>query len=153
VRGYGLSAGGSTLYFSTLKSPGVGGFDICTSEWRGGAAWTNPANLGKPINTRAHEACPLITPDGRMVYFMRCEKMSQTAAAGCALYRVEKKLNGLWGEPEALPDYINTGNSQTPRIMADGETLIFSSDQMGMTRGGMDLYMTRYRDGVWSTPV
>lgn len=153
LRGYGLSADGSTLYFSTLKSPGVGGFDICTSEWRGGAAWTNPVNLGKPINTRAHEACPSITPDGRMLYFMRCEKMSQNAAAGCVLFRVEKKLNGLWGEPEALPDYINTGNSQTPRIMADGETLIFSSDQMGTTRGGMDLYMTRYRDGVWSTPV
>src|SRR5688500_12164913 len=28
LRGYGLSADGSTLFYSTMKSPGVGGFDI-----------------------------------------------------------------------------------------------------------------------------
>lgn len=153
LRGYGLSADGSTLYFSTMKSPGVGGFDIVTSEWRGGVAWTAPVNPGMPVNSRAHEACPSVSADGKVLYFMRCDKMNQNTAEGCKLFRVEKKLNGLWGEPVALPDYINTGNSQTPRIMADGETLIFSSDKMPATKGGMDLYMTRYRDGVWSAPV
>jgi hypothetical protein len=153
LRGYGLSADGTTLYFSTMKSPGVGGFDICTSEWRGGSAWTNPANLGAPINSRLHEACPSVTPDGKTLYFMRCNRMDQNTAEGCKLFRVDKQPNGIWGDPVALPESINTGNSQTPRIMADGETLIFSSDQMGNSRGGMDLYLTKFRDGGWSTPV
>ncbi|MEX1240165.1 MAG: hypothetical protein WEB30_10620, partial [Cyclobacteriaceae bacterium] len=43
LRGYGLSASGNILYFSTMKSPGVGGFDICFSEWRG--AWAAPVNF------------------------------------------------------------------------------------------------------------
>jgi hypothetical protein len=67
--------------------------------------------------------------------------------------KVVKKSNGQWGEPEELPDYINTGNSQTPRIMADNETLIFSSDKMPNQKGGMDLYATKFENGVWSQPI
>src|SRR5687768_10185828 len=150
LRGYGLSADGSMLFFSTMKSPGVGGFDICTSEWKG--AWTNPANLGAPINSRMHEACASITPDGRTLYFMRCEKMDQFKAERCKIFRVEKKSNGMWGDPAELPGNINTGNSQTPRIMADGETLIFSSDKFTPTKGGMDLYVTKLQNGSWTEP-
>lgn len=150
LRGYGLSADGSILYFSTMKSPGVGGYDICTSDWKG--AWANPMNLGAPINSKSHEACPSVTPDGKTMYFMRCEKMDQIKASNCKIFRVDKKSNGQWGDPVELPATINTGNSQAPRIMADAETLIFSSDNMG-GKGGMDLYVSKFRNGSWSAPV
>lgn len=152
TRGFGLSADGETLLFSTMKSPGVGGFDIWLSEWKG-SVWANPVNPGAPINTRAHEACASLTADGKTMYFMRCEKMDQNRADHCKIYRVDKKSNGMWGEPLALPDHINTGNSQTPRIMADAQTLIFASDQLLPSKGGMDLFMTRLQDGSWSDPV
>lgn len=152
LRGYGLSANGNTLYFSTMKSPGVGGFDIFTSEWTG-SSWTNPVNMAAPINSRGHEACASITPDGKSMYFMRCERMDQNKAENCTIFRVDRKSNGQWDEPEELPALINTGNSQSPRIMADGETLIFSSDKMSYNKGGMDLYMTKLVNGEWSSPV
>jgi hypothetical protein len=79
--------------------------------------------------------------------------MDQNKADGCKLFRSRKKSNGQWEEPVELPSHINTGNSQTPRIMADGETLIFASDKMGSTKGGMDLYLTRFSNGNWSQPV
>lgn len=150
LRGYGLSADGSTLFFSTMKSPGVGGFDIWISEWKG--AWSNPVNPGAPVNSRQHEACASLSADGKTLYFMRCEKMDQNSADLCRIYRTVKKPTGQWGEPEELPSHINTGNSQSPRIMADGETLIFSSDQMG-GKGGMDLFLSRLVNGNWSHPV
>lgn len=150
LRGYGLNADGSELYVSTIKGPGVGGYDIWVSEWRG--AWANPVNLGAPINSRAHEACPSVTPDGKTMYFMRCDAMNQMEGKNCRIMRVDKKPNGQWGEPTELPEHINTGNSQTPRIMADGETLIFSSDAITPSKGGMDLYITRLKDGKWSQP-
>lgn len=68
------------------------------------------------------------------------------------ILRADRKPTGTWGDPVELPEHINTGNSQTPRIMADGVTLIFSSDKMG-GKGGMDLFMTRLDNGVWSKPV
>jgi hypothetical protein len=152
LRGYSLSADGSQLLYSTIKSPGVGGYDIWIANWKSNV-WTAPANLGAPVNSRSHEACPSLSSDGKTLYFMRCDVMDQLTADRCRLYRVEKKSNGQWGEPEELPDYINTGNSQTPRIMADGETLIFSSDKMTNGKGGMDLFVTKYVTGKWSSPV
>lgn len=83
---------------------------------------------------------------------MRCETMSQREASGCVIMMAQKQANGRWGEPVALPASINTGNAQTPRILADGQTLIFSSDRAG-GKGGMDLYVTRFRNGSWSDPV
>ena len=140
------------MYFTSTKSPVVGGYDIMMSELKG-KAWTEPQNFMLPINTKTNEGCPSISVDGKTLYFMRCEKMDQRTAGGCKLFRADKKANGQWGEPTELPSNINTGNSQTPRIMADSETLIFSTDKMGSTKGGMDLYITRLSNGSWSDPV
>lgn len=152
LRGYGLSGDGKKLFYTTLKTPSVGGFDIWTTDSRGNG-WTEPTNLGLPINSIEHEACPSVTTDGNTMYFMRCSQMDQKKASGCKLFQVKKKGNGQWDQPVELPANINTGNSQTPRIMADGQSLIFSSDKMPNNKGGMDLYMTTFNNGSWSNPI
>lgn len=151
LRGFALSADGQRLYFTSTKSPTVGGYDIMTSE-RKGTTWSEPENLMLPINSKSNEGCPSFTPDGNAIYFMRCEKMDQNKADGCKLFFSKKKPNGQWDEPKELPPHINSGNSQTPRIMADGETLIFSSNTMGSSKGGMDLYVCKQINGNWSEP-
>lgn len=151
LRGFSISADGKRLYFTTIKGPGVGGYDIWYSDWKG-STWTEPVNPGLPINTKAHEACPSFTTDGNTLYFMRCDKMDQRKGENCRILKSTKKANGQWEEPVDLPSTINTGNSQTPRIMADGETLIFASDKITPNKGGMDLYVTRYVDNKWTDP-
>jgi hypothetical protein len=151
LKGYALSPDGKRVYFTTIKGPGVGGYDIWYTDAKG-TGWSEPVNLGLPINTKGQEACPSISADGNVMYFMRCEKMDQNTAQNCKIFRVAKKPNGQWDEPTALPDNINTGNSQTPRIMADAETLIFSSDKMSPNKGGMDLYVTRFESNQWTNP-
>lgn len=152
LKGFSLSADGRKMYFTSIKSPVVGGYDIMTSELKG-STWSEPQNLLLPINSKTNDGCPSLTPDGNTLYFMRCDKMDQRNADGCKLFKAEKKSNGQWSEPVALPPEINTGNSQTPRIMADGETLIFSSNKMRSTKGGMDLFVTRFTNGNWSQPI
>lgn len=152
LKGYTLGPEGRILYFTTMKAPGVGGFDLWMSE-RKGSNWSDPKNFGAPINTRGHEACATITPDGKTLYFMRCDKMDVNKGSGCRIFTATKKSNGLWNDPEELPELINTGNSQTPRIMADGKMLLFSSDKFPGNKGGMDLYMTKLSNGEWSKPV
>ncbi|MFZ6012885.1 MAG: TolB family protein [Bacteroidota bacterium] len=152
LRGFALSADGKRLYYTTIKQPGVGGYDIWSSDWKG-SSWGDPVNLAMPINSKGHEACPSFTPDGNTIYFMRCIKMDQNKAESCKLFRAKKKSNGQWEEPEELPANVNTGNSQTPRIMADGETLIFASDKIAGGKGGMDLYISKFVNANWSNPV
>ncbi len=152
LNGFAPSADGKTLYLSSLKSGGLGGFDIVVSQLKG-TVWSEPANLGLPINSLGHEACPSLTADESTLYFMRCEKMDQKTASECKLMVSKKSRLGRWEEPEELPAFINTGNSQAPRILGDGETLIFSSDKFPENKGGMDLYMTRFAGNQWSQPV
>lgn len=150
--GFSLTADGKTIYISSLKSGGLGGFDILSSQLKG-TIWAEPTNLGLPVNSREHEACPSLTPDESTLYFMRCTKMDQRSASGCRILVSKKSRMGKWEEPIELPSYINTGNSQTPRIMGDGETLLFASDQFPQNKGGMDLYVTRQNGTEWSKPV
>jgi hypothetical protein len=151
LKGYALSADGKKMYYTCAKSPVIGGYDIMVTELKG-TTWTQPENLLLPINSKTNDGCPSFTPDGNTIYFMRCDKMDQNKADGCKLFSAKKKSNGQWEEPVELPAQINTGNSQTPRIMADTETLIFSSNRNG-GKGGMDLFVSKLKNGTWSEPV
>jgi hypothetical protein len=152
LRGFSLSADGKKMYFTAMKAPIIGGYDIMSSELKG-STWSEPQNILMPINSKTNEGCPSFTADGSAIYFMRCDKMDQRSASGCKLFSSKKKPNGQWEEPVELPASINTGNSQTPRIMADNETLIFSSDKMPGNKGGMDLYMSKLVGGTWNAPI
>lgn len=152
LKGYTLSADGKTIYTTSNKSGGVGGYDIWASDLKG-YTWGELRNFFLPINTKLHEAAPTFTADGSTMYFMRCEKMDKDKADKCKIMMSRKKPTGQWEEPTELPSTINTGNSQTPRIMADAETLIFSSNKVTPNKGGMDLYVTKFRNGSWSSPL
>jgi Tol biopolymer transport system component len=52
-RGYNNSLGQGDLYIS----------------YKTGENWTEPENLGKPINSAAHEMCPYVTLDGKFFIF------------------------------------------------------------------------------------
>lgn len=152
LKGYSLSPDGRTLYLTSIKSGGVGGYDLWASDLKGGA-WSELRNLFLPLNSKSNEGCPTFTTDGNTVYFMRCEKMDMQKADRCKIFVAHKKTTGQWEEPTELPANINSGNSQTPRIMADAETLVFSSDKLLPNKGAMDLYVSKLRDGSWTNPL
>ncbi|WP_221412739.1 hypothetical protein [Fulvivirga lutimaris] len=148
--GYSLSFEGDMLIFTSRKS-GLGGFELWYSK-REGDNWGAPKNFGGPINSASNEGTASLSVDGETMYFMRCNQMSEyKGASGCKLMVATMKY-GKWQEPVELPANINTGNSQNPKILADGNTLIFSSDQFG-GKGGLDLFMTKKLGDSWSEPV
>lgn len=149
---YTLSADGKVIYISSIKSGGIGGYDIYAGTLKG-ASWGDFQNMFLPINSKLHEGCPTFTSDGSVMYFMRCEKMNRLKAENCKLMSSKKAANGKWTEPVELPPNINTGNSQTPRISADGETLIFASNVLQPNKGGMDLYISKFSNGSWGGPI
>lgn len=153
LRGFALSSDGRQLYITSMKSGGLGGYDLFISDLKG-TIWSEPANVGQPANSPGHEGCPSFTTDGLTMYFMRCTKMDMMKAEGCKILVSKRKtVTDRWGAPEELPSYINTGNSQAPRIMGDAETLVFSSDQLSPNKGGMDLFLSRLEANGWSKPV
>lgn len=60
---------GKTLYFSSDGHPGMGGLDIFITRKNEEGEWSEPINLGYPINTFRNENSLLVAPDGITAYF------------------------------------------------------------------------------------
>ncbi len=60
---------GKTLYFSSDGLPGMGGLDIYFSRMLDDTTWTEPKNLGYPINTYNDEMGLTIESGGQKAYF------------------------------------------------------------------------------------
>jgi hypothetical protein len=64
-----LSADGKTLYFSSEGHSSMGGFDLFKCVWDEiDQAWSDPINLGYPLNTADDERQISILPDNRAGY-------------------------------------------------------------------------------------
>ena len=68
--GLSISADGLSLYFTSNRPGGLGGYDI----WVTGRAtvsdpWEPPVNLGSPVNSSAYDTCPNFSADGSTLYF------------------------------------------------------------------------------------
>ena len=64
-----ISSDNKTLYFSSDRKGGYGGFDIYKSVLTDEGKWEKPVNLGSNINTEYDEDTPNITRDGKVLYF------------------------------------------------------------------------------------
>lgn len=137
-----ISADGRLLFFTGCGRPdGLGSCDIYMSVRQKGK-WSEPVNLGNPVNTNAWESQPSVSADGRFLYFTSNRKGGK---GKMDIWRAEE----VGVSPEGFPVYgkvinvesVNTqGNELSPFIHADGKTLYFSSDFWpGM--GGKDLFV------------
>lgn len=73
-----IHANGETLYFSSNGLEGLGGLDIYMSEWMD-STWTDPVNLGYPLNDAHDQVSLYISSDG---------------TNGC--YTIEKEEKGVF---------------------------------------------------------
>ncbi len=171
VGGPSLSFDGNTMYF--FRSVGMNGdHEIFYSE-RTKEGWSEPKNIGEPVNSHpvadkkgvlsgGYEAFPSVSADGSTLYFVRKneegpqDKLLRKEADNLfclCIYKSTKDKDGHWTKPEKLPWPINQDCEKAPRIMADGRTLIFSSNRPG-GKGGYDMYQSKLNElDEWSMPV
>ncbi len=60
---------GKTLYFASRGHVGMGGSDIYVTRLNEKGNWSNPENLGYPINTMYEENSLMVSPDGEIAFF------------------------------------------------------------------------------------
>lgn len=59
---------GQTLYFSTDGRVGIGGFDIYSTKLSEDGSWTQPENVGYPINSLGHDLYYRVSPNSQQAY-------------------------------------------------------------------------------------
>lgn len=60
---------GKTLYFASRGHVGMGGSDLFMTRMDDKGNWSNPVNLGYPINTKFDENSLMVSPDGEIAFF------------------------------------------------------------------------------------
>lgn len=108
--------------------------------------WTEPVNLGAPVNTDDHDAAIALSPDGSRLFIYKDNQEGD-------IYVSERKgLN--WTKPKSLGPKINLAkfSEQSCSISSDGKTLYFSSNRPG-GYGGLDIWKSTLIKGEWSEPL
>lgn len=145
-----ISADGRIMVFTACNRPdGEGNCDLYISAFDG-ENWSEPKNMGTPINTSLKETQPTLSPDGKTLFFASNRLGGK---GGLDIYKTTRTAGGNWTRPESAGDSINTAkNEQSPFIHPDNQTMYFASEGwMGM--GGFDLFITRKKsDGTWQHP-
>lgn len=153
----GISGDGLSLYLTSNRAGGQGGFDVwvATQETPAGQ-WDAAVNLGPVINSAGTDlAC--ISSDG-LELFISSDRpggygsldlwVSTRAAAGDA-----------WQAPANLGPTVNASSGEVySSISSDGLALFFSEGDYPARVGGFggsDIWVTRRidRDADWGTPV
>jgi len=152
------SPDGRSLFIASNRPGTLGGNDIWVATRRyEGAAWSEPVNLGAPVNSTANDFCP--TPlNGGWLLFVSERTGPETCNAGPGLgdiYLVRHNPAHGWGTPVHLGcDATGTGPNFPggefgPSLVrtAQGTFLYFSSSGYGTD---MDIYAARMRpDGTF----
>ncbi len=138
-----FSPDGNTLYFASnrplQKDSAIKDFDIWKTEKIKGI-WSEPENLGAPINTDANEFYPAVTTNGKL-YFTAAYKENAVGKEDIWMSRLE---NGIYTTPVALPETVNSTLYEFNAFVSpDDSYIIFTSYGREDDFGGGDLYISK----------
>ncbi len=108
-----------------------------------------PVNLGPVINTAARDAEPTFTSDGKTMYFNCFDREGEKGSDICVSH-----LEGAdWGEPAIVREVSTREHLEVePLLSRDDQQLYIMSNRPG-GKGGMDIWVSDYVDGKWSSPT
>jgi Tol biopolymer transport system component len=146
-----FSPDGKSLFFaSTRPTDGVEprkDFDLWVVE-RTGAGWSEPRNLGAPVNGAGSETTTSVTSDGTL--YIGASGREGGPRTGRRLY-VSRRVDGRYQVPEPLPAPIDAGEEDSNQyVFPDGRSMIYLSKRPGSEAA---LYASYLENGTWSEPV
>jgi Tol biopolymer transport system component len=135
-----ISADGLSLVFCSNRPDGIGKTDLwMTRRSTTDDPWSEPVNLGPPVNSPDVEATPSISADGLLLFFQSNRPGGYGGGADIWVTR-RKTTDDPWSEPVNLGPVVSTwGFDGNPSISADGSTLYFASNRPG-GHGDEDLW-------------
>ena len=121
-------------------------FDIWVMDRQPDGKWSQPRNLGVPVNSPENEYYPRMAADGTLYFGSE----RNGGKGGSDIWRAPRNFGGTYAQPENLGDSINTVEDEfEPYIAPDQSYLIFMAKRKSGLGSG-DLYVSYYREGKWT---
>ena len=109
-------------------------------------------HLGWKVNSRFHDSAPIISPDGKTLYFFVADHPKNKYGVDNSqdIWYCEKDEYGEWGEAIHMEPPLNSQRyNQVMSVLTDGNTLLIRGSN-GNSEG---LSITRRKNGKWSNPA
>lgn len=98
-----LHPDGKTLYFSSNTHVGMGGYDLFVSRRNDQGEWSEPVNLGYPINTPGDEINFIVAADGHTAFI---SSFRVEGAGGYDIYTFQLEEEIVKSEPVNVYDFM-----------------------------------------------
>jgi len=137
---------GQTLFFSrqSLNTSDFGELDIYVSRKLPDGLWGIPENLGPTINTQYNESYPLISHDGRTLYF--CSQ-GHRSMGGFDIYKSEwDEQTQRWARPVNLGYPINNTMDNLVYCPTEDPKVGYTSQLRSGGFGDLDIYKVIHGD-------
>lgn len=117
----------------------------------------NAKEFSLDLTTRYHEGPLCFSKNGERIFFTRNDYLNnkrRNAKDGTMKLQIYTafKDGESWSTPVSLPFNTVEHEEVHPALSPDGTKLYFSSDRPGGL-GGMDLYVSEFRNGTWNEPT
>ena len=135
-----ISKDEKTIYFSSEHKDGMGGLDLYKIEKQADGTWTKATSLGDVINTKENDGSPLISEDGKTLYFA---SKGHDGFGGYDLFK--STYNGTtWSTPENMGIPFNSAGDDIYMIINKEEKHGYLSSSRAGGYGDMDIYEINY---------
>ncbi len=130
-----ISNDGKTLYFSSNRPGGLGTHDIWYATLVNGK-WTEPKNMGAPVNSEGSEQGPFIHADGKTFYF------SSDFHPGFGNYDmfISRATANGWSKPDNLGYPLNTSGAEAQIFVESKGNQGFLASSRAGGLGKNDIY-------------
>lgn len=139
-----LAPDGLTLYFcsqNTLENKGIGTHDIFRVKLvtlDGKTEWSDPENLGAPINTEYGERTVFIHPDGKTLYF---SSAGHNSMGGQDIFKsVFDETTRTWSKPINLGYPVNTPDDDIDFVISASGKHAYYAGYRPDSYGEKDIY-------------
>jgi len=100
-----VTSDGKTIYFASNRTGGLGGYDIYKTDKQVDGSWSDPINVGAPINTPGNEKSPYIHTDSQTLYF---SSEGHKGLGGYDIFYSRHNENDEWTDPVNIGYPINS---------------------------------------------
>jgi hypothetical protein len=108
--------------------------------------WSEPKNMGSPINTEHGEFYPSIAANGNFYFTRDDTTKNRKDDIYISIYK-----NGKYETPMALPETINTDSYEYNAFIAPDESyILFGGYNRNDGLGSGDIYISRKSDNGWT---
>lgn len=93
---------------------------------------------------------PMFSPDGNYIYFQSTRPVpGKPNRKGFDIWAIKKKKNGKWSNAFHLGETVNSDSSESFSSVASNGNMYYTLNHNGST----DIYMSRFANGIYQTPV